>query len=82
MTKKSYRRLSKERALRERYGVEQPAPRKPMTVQELLFELKVARWNALIPACARDVVELATAIRYTHPTKGFRFVSKQRLGIA
>lgn len=40
-----------------------------------------ARWNALIPKYAKCITIGDTHVHYLHPTKGWRFVSKRRLGL-
>lgn len=47
----------------------------------LIAQLQLAKWNALIPKCARQVHEDGAAVKYLHPTKGWRWVHKRRLGM-
>ena len=50
---------------------------------ERLIAFRMHLWNALIPKRARNVEVLPSGdVRYLHPTKGFRFVSAKRLGLA
>lgn len=39
-------------------------------------------WQRLIPKSAVQVEMKDTFVRYLHPTKGWRYVSKRRLGLA
>lgn len=54
-----------------------------ITANERARQLHTQQWNALIPENALDIdVDFSpTAVRYRHPTKGFRYVSKRRLGL-
>lgn len=42
----------------------------------------VSKWNAVIPKCALNVQEDGDSIKFLHPTKGWRWVSKRRVGMA
>jgi hypothetical protein len=38
-------------------------------------------WNSLVPRCALDLTMLPNGVRYMHPTKGYRWISKKRFAI-
>jgi Tfp pilus assembly protein FimT len=44
-----------------------------------IADLQVARWNAVIPKCAKHVQKDGSSIKYLHPTKGWRWVHTRRL---
>lgn len=51
------------------------------SVSQFLINLHARRWNALVSPKLRYVDEDATHIRFLHPTKGFKRISKRRLGV-
>lgn len=48
---------------------------------EFVVELQTQRWNSLVHKRYRFVRETETALVFCHPTKGFRHISKKRLGL-
>lgn len=44
-------------------------------------EFLTARLNALIPRCALTWEPTDKGVRYLHPRKGWKHVSRQRLGV-
>lgn len=50
---------------------------------EWVRKLAEQRWNAIVPSYAKCVTQTpdGKAFRWLHPTKGWRFVSRRRLGI-
>jgi hypothetical protein len=54
-----------------------------LTPAHLYLAVTTRLWNALVPAHAKALDAWAeTHVRYCHPTKGWRRVSKKRLGLA
>lgn len=46
-----------------------------------LIELKINRWNALVGRM-RFIREEGNHMVFLHPTKGYRKISKKRLGVS
>lgn len=55
--------------------VEIPAPK---TQLEFHLAQLQARWNQILPKCARQIHRVGEHIRYLHPTKGWRVIHKRR----
>lgn len=54
----------------------------PVSVGDVMTARGIAQWNMCIPKRAVRVDRVAGGVRYLHPTKGWRFVSDRRLGLA
>lgn len=53
-------------------------PNTPSLEQRMTDANFVRVWNALIPKRALNVEANGEGVKYLHPTKGWRFVSKKR----
>lgn len=56
---------------------------KPGSLAELVIGLQTARWNRLVAPRYRLMpsLETDTHMTFLHPTKGYRKISKKRLGL-
>lgn len=52
-----------------------------MRLSDILIAVRTQKWNSLVPASYRYVRETASGFVFIHPTKGFRHISKKRLGL-
>jgi hypothetical protein len=53
-----------------------------LVLEQLRTAAIMRRWQQIIPQCAKEITFGDTYVRYLHPTKGHRYVSKKRLGLA
>lgn len=52
-----------------------------LAVAQMQAQAVMTRWHRIIPPCAKNITFADTHVRYLHPTKGYRYVSKRRLGL-
>lgn len=64
-----------------RYSIMQTAFPAPASITQEIINLQVAAWNRTVGPRSRFLRFEARAAVFLHPTKGFRRVSKGRLGL-